>query len=1017
VRSSVRRSFPAALILSLGLLAGASSAAVAATTTANVFVVPSGGSSPCTRQATPSDFGSAASSAKCSTIQAAVSAMGGGDTAIVKSGTYANASINGVTKTPAVTVTVEPGGTANIGGTTWVGTSGVVLDGTEGANGQGFSTSSGFTVGSNGGAAVQNFRISGALIHDASGGATLYMTGCNSVTISHLEIRDVTNADGIQMAKFNGQNECTNVTFDDIYMHDFNARCGVDHQDGIQIRAGSNITFANSRIFKLNNCGSQGFFANQEGDLGGSNTTLSNTVIAGINGNAINFSSNPPQKMYNNTIDGGLNTCQPVTSTCNGVIMKNNILNSSCAGQALYHNRVQNSADWANNVSTSNCGYGSQGDTVTPSFSGMFASPGSPNYNYHLVAGAFAVGKATKTDFTAVDFEGDTRDSAPDAGADEQGTGGTTPPPPAPADTTAPTTTISAGTSGSTTATTASFTFTGSDDTTPAASLTFECSFDGAVFAACTSPMSYSGVAIGSHTFAVRAKDAAGNVDASPGTSSWTVTTALPPVDTTAPTTTISSGTSGSTTATTASFTFTGSDNATAAGSLAFECKLDSGAFTSCASPKAYNGLAVGSHTFSVRAKDAAGNVDGSPATASWTVPAPPPADTTAPDTTITSTPANPTTDTGASFAFAGADDTTPAGSLTFQCSLDNAAYAACSSPKSYAGLAVGAHSLRIRAKDAASNVDASAASFTWTIAAPDRITPDTAITAEPPATTTSTSAQFAFKGSDDVTGPDALTFECQLDSGPWAACTSPVTYTGLGLLGHGFAVRATDAAGNVDGSPAKTAWTVLGLALPPVGVPPVTSPTPPDSGVLPSDPAVPPVLSGAPHVMLTAPNAGGTFTRSLNLAATATAVGGAMVKRVEFWMDGTRIARDRSAPYAANWSVPSRLATGLHTLSARVYDSAGRVASTAVTVTKAATTRTSSMAKSAAAAQLTATEQSGGTDLTGATRASSTVVASLVPCSGTSTKKTKVTLKAVGGRLTGHRDGRLCVVGLAPAA
>lgn len=40
-------------------------------------------------------------------------------------------------------------------------------------------------------------------------------------------------------------------------------------------------------------------------------------------------------------------------------------------------------------------------------------------------------------------------------------------------------------------------------------------------------------------------------------------------------------------------------------------------------SPKAFAGLAVGSHSFSVRARDAAGNVDASPATYSWTVTAP----------------------------------------------------------------------------------------------------------------------------------------------------------------------------------------------------------------------------------------------------------------------------------------------------------------------------------------------------------------------------------------------------------
>jgi acid phosphatase type 7 len=86
-------------------------------------------------------------------------------------------------------------------------------------------------------------------------------------------------------------------------------------------------------------------------------------------------------------------------------------------------------------------------------------------------------------------------------------------------------------------------------------------------------------------------------------------------VDTTPPETTIDSGSSGTVTSTSANFTFSSNEaNST------FECRLDGAAFTSCTSPKGYNSLANGSHTFEVRATDAAGNTDSTPASHTWIV-------------------------------------------------------------------------------------------------------------------------------------------------------------------------------------------------------------------------------------------------------------------------------------------------------------------------------------------------------------------------------------------------------------
>jgi hypothetical protein len=364
-------------------------------------------------------------------------------------------------------------------------------------------------------------------------------------------------------------------------------------------------------------------------------------------------------------------------------------------------------------------------------------------------------------------------------------------------DVTAPETTISVKPTSSTTSTSATFEFTATDNHAAAGSLTFQCSLDGAAFAGCTSPASYSGLAVGSHIFQVRASDPSGNADATPANATWTV------LDSTAPDTAITATPPASTSSGSASFEFTGSDDVTGAGSLTFRCSLDGGTLATCSSPKTYSGLLPGSHTFAVQAVDAAGNVDASPATYTWTV-----TDVTAPETSITGQPAANTTNTSATFTFTGTDDGTASASLTFECSLDGDAFEACSSPKEYTGLAVGSHTFQVKATDAAGNADTSAASHTWTVQElTDTTAPETTISAQPPATTTETSASFSFGGSDDF--PGTLTFECKLGAGAWAACTSPTAYSGLAVGTHTFSVRATDAAGNTDASPATYSWTI----------------------------------------------------------------------------------------------------------------------------------------------------------------------------------------------------------------
>jgi hypothetical protein len=126
--------------------------------------------------------------------------------------------------------------------------------------------------------------------------------------------------------------------------------------------------------------------------------------------------------------------------------------------------------------------------------------------------------------------------------------------------------------------------------------------------------------------------------------------------DTTPPDTNITGSPSNPSNSSSASFSFT----STKAGS--FQCQLDGAGFISCTSPQNYNNLTNSSHTFQVRAVDATGNIDTTPATYTWTI------DTLAPDTSITATPSNPSSSSAASFSFSS----TETGS--FQCRLDGQA-------------------------------------------------------------------------------------------------------------------------------------------------------------------------------------------------------------------------------------------------------------------------------------------------------------------------------------------------------
>jgi hypothetical protein len=301
-------------------------------------------------------------------------------------------------------------------------------------------------------------------------------------------------------------------------------------------------------------------------------------------------------------------------------------------------------------------------------------------------------------------------------------------------------------------------------------------------------------------------------------------------VDTTAPQTSIDSGPAATVNSATATFTVSSSE-----ASSTLECRLDNGAWASCTSPVTYASLADGPHTLDVRATDAVNNQDPTPASRSWTV------DTTPSDTSLDSGPAGNVATSGATFTFSSPD-----GAATFECRVDGAPFAACTSPTSYANLADGSRTFEVRAVDSAGNRDATPASRTWTI---DTTAPQTSIDSGPSGTVATAAAEFTISASES-----GATLECRIDGAGWNPCTSPASYAGLADGPHTLDVRATDALGNVDLTPASRTWTV--------------DTTPPDT-VIDSGPSGT-VATATADFAFSSPDAGATFACRLDGAPPA---------------------------------------------------------------------------------------------------------------------------------------------------
>jgi len=137
------------------------------------------------------------------------------------------------------------------------------------------------------------------------------------------------------------------------------------------------------------------------------------------------------------------------------------------------------------------------------------------------------------------------------------------------------------------------------------------------------------------------------------------------------------------------------------------------------------------------------------------------------PNTSITSSPADPTNQTNATFALAANNPF-----ATFECRLDGGSFAACDSPKTSTGLSQGTHTFEVRALDRDRVRDTTPASFTWLV---DTTPPQITLTApaagtktvngvlkdDPVAMTTVVGwATFSANVTDNLSGVNTVVFK-----------------------------------------------------------------------------------------------------------------------------------------------------------------------------------------------------------------------------------------------------------------
>ncbi|OKL38400.1 Ig-like domain-containing protein [Pontibacter flavimaris] len=268
---------------------------------------------------------------------------------------------------------------------------------------------------------------------------------------------------------------------------------------------------------------------------------------------------------------------------------------------------------------------------------------------------------------------------------------------------------------------------------------------------------------------------------------------ALKPTDTVAPETTIASKPGELSNSSTAKFGFSSNESG-----VTYQVSINGGDFTTVATPYTVNSLTDGKHTLQVRAVDAAGNIDATPASYSWTI------DTKAPAAPVVAAPEEGKVLSNNKPSISGTAEAGSTVSIVSGTTKVGTVTAGKDGKWSFVpatALAEGAQQLSATATDAAGNTSKPSTTRNITI---DTKAPETTITAHPGAASNSSEAKFSFSSSEKN-----VTYEVSLDGGAYQETGNSYTVPDLAEGKHTLAVRARDAAGNTDPNPATHTWEI----------------------------------------------------------------------------------------------------------------------------------------------------------------------------------------------------------------